>query len=123
MSKKLMNTDGTQKRELFAMANRDPWLVWRLKAIDAGYVPPLLPGQVPPEMLRATLGQLTDQYEAKPLVDHARQYENRRRHTIQKLFTIVLSGFILLATLGVLYAFNSESNFDIGFMETLLKQR
>lgn len=123
MSEKLRNKKGSQRSELFAMASRDPWMVWRLKAMEAGYVPPLLPGQVPPEMLRATLGMLDDGYQAKPLVDHAKQFENRQRKSIQKLFTLVLTGFILLATLGFVYAINTESNFSIGFVEALIQQR
>ncbi|MFH1742852.1 MAG: hypothetical protein ABIH23_27935 [bacterium] len=40
------------RREAYIMAKRSPWHLWAAQALRAGYIPPLVPGTIPPDIPR-----------------------------------------------------------------------
>lgn len=91
--------------------------------MDAGYLPPLLPGRIPPEMARATLGSLKDDYESDALIEHARRYQTQHRGMVRRMFTLFVAAFILISSLAFVYAMKTGPNFKIEFLETIQQQR
>lgn len=109
------------RREAYLLASRNPWLLWRLKILESGYVPPLVPGEVPPELLRITQqAQAAGDYRLEPLLDHAEAVRNREKHYLLKMFTIVMITVTLVFGLSFLLALKQTNKFRIGVIEALL---
>ncbi len=111
------------RREAYLLAARNPWLLWRLKILESGYVPPLVPGEVPPDLLRITQqAQSGGDYSVEPLLDHAETMRNREKHYLLKMFTIVMITVTLIFGLSFLLALKQTNKFRIGVIEALLPQ-
>ncbi|MFB3784819.1 MAG: hypothetical protein ACE15F_00475 [bacterium] len=109
------------RREAYLLASRNPWLLWRLKILESGYVPPLVPGEVPPELLRITQqAQAAGDYRLEPLLDHAEAMRNREKHYLLKMFTLVMITVTLVFGLSFLLALKQTNKFRIGVIEALL---
>ena len=106
--------------EMYLMANRNPWLVWRLKALDAGHVPPLLPGRIPPEMARIAFGSEEEAYQPDVLAKHARWFTTNQRRLIRRGFAVCLVGFLLVATVAFLYVWKVGNDYRFGLIDSLL---
>lgn len=111
--------DRKSDSELYMMANRSPWMVWRLKALDAGYVPPLLPGRIPPEMARIGIADEEEHYEPEQLARHARWFSVQQRNVIRRGFTAFLVGFLLTVSVLVLYLWKVGADYRFGLIDSL----
>jgi hypothetical protein len=116
----MSNEKKQNQSEMYLMANRNPWLVWRLKALDAGHVPPLLPGRIPPEMAQAAFGNNEETYEPDVLAKHARWFTSNQRRLIRRGFTVCLIGFLLVATVAFLYVWKVGNDYRFGLIDSLL---
>lgn len=123
MKKNLKHLDREQKRELYLMANRDPWLVWRLKALESGYLPPLLPGKIPPELARETIGSLSENYDIDTLVEHAERYQSKQKVVLRRTFTILVTLFILFTSVALYVYVSMGSNFEVGLIQAIMQNR
>ncbi|NPU99678.1 MAG: hypothetical protein HPY51_21005 [Candidatus Omnitrophica bacterium] len=109
------------RREAYLLASRNPWLLWRLKILESGYLPPLVPGEVPPELLQITHQiQASREYHAKPLLDHAKEMRVREKQYFTKIFTILMLTVTLIFGLSFLLALKQTHKFRIGVIEALL---
>lgn len=120
----MMNTETIQKqkeqqnREACLMAHRDPWLVWRLRALELGYIPPLLPGKVTPEMVK--LLSQEEEYDVQPLLDHTEKVVTTQRHTLAKrLLMTILAGLLLVMGLTYSYSFRDTSTTNFPLLSSL----
>lgn len=113
------NDFNTHKKEAYLLANRDPWLLWRLQALRAGYVPPLINGKIPPELLGVRFGQKED-YDIEPLKEQAHRMKMHERGLIPKLFVILLIGGLLMSGFCY-YLYNSASErFKVNLINALM---
>ena len=117
MTEKINEKERTQRQEVYLMASRNPWMVWRLQAFRAGYVPPLLPGQIPPEL--ANLSK-NEEYHVEPLLEHTNRIKTRERKLILKLFTIIIIGILLIVGLSVSLSFKQKSRFRFGIIDAII---
>lgn len=100
------------------MANRNPWLVWRVKALNAGYIPPLLPGHIPPEMARLAYPQ-EQPYEPETLVRHAHFFRSQQSRWIRKGFTLFVVGFLLTVMIAFLYLWKFGADYRFSLIDAL----
>ena len=110
MKKKFYEEDRQKRKEAYLLAKGNPWLLWRLQAFRAGYVPPLLPGQIPRDLIGVPLGPQED-YNAEELVKHANQVRTRERHYLSKMFTILVITMTLLIGLSLFVQYKTEAAF------------
>ncbi len=120
MNDKTQNDEHQKKKEAYIMASRDPWLVWRLQALRAGYVPPLLPGQIPANLAHLPLGQPQEEYCAEPLIQHATRVRLREKSFIFRAFIWLIIGFIIFCGLSFALTMTTGGKFRIGILDTLM---
>ncbi|MEW6236292.1 MAG: hypothetical protein AB1656_12975 [Candidatus Omnitrophota bacterium] len=111
-----------QKRETYLLAVRNPWLVWRLQALRAGYVPPLLPGRIPPDMLRLPIAR-QEEYHIEPLIKHAKRMHLQESKFAKRIVTLIVIGFIILMGMTFTLALREGPSFQIGIIEKMLSER
>lgn len=106
------------RKEAYLLANRDPWLLWRLQALRAGYVPPLVNGKIPPELQDIHFGK-KDDYNIEPLKQQAKRMRGHERGLIPKLFVILVIGALFMG--GFCYVlYNSASErFKVNLINAL----
>lgn len=109
-----------KKREAYLMASRDPWLVWRLQALRAGYIPPLLPGQIPSDLARIPLGPRQDEYHIEPLLQHADKVRIRERSYIWRAFIALIVTILIFCGISFGLAITTGSKFRIGIVDRFL---
>lgn len=117
MNKRFYEKDREQRREAYLMASKNPWLVWRLQAFRAGYVPPLILGQIPPDLAHVHLGTRQEEYKIDPLIEHANRYKKQERTFLRKTFILLVLITMLLLGLGITLATQFGSSFRIGILE------
>ncbi len=102
------------------MASRNPWMVWRLQALRAGYVPPLLPGQIPPDLAKLPLGLHDADYRVEPLLQHTDRMKQQERKIMSKIFSFILIGILFVAALSISLAFKQNSGFRFGLIDAII---
>jgi len=110
-----------QKRETYLLAVRNPWLVWRLQALRAGYVPPLLPGRIPPDMLRLPAAR-QDDYRIEPLIKHAKRMHVQQSKLAKRIVTLIVIGFIIIMGMTFTLALREGPSFQIGMIEKMISE-
>jgi hypothetical protein len=119
MKNSFYEEDRQKRKEAYLLAKGNPWLLWRLQAFRAGYVPPLLPGRIPPELLGIPLGPPED-YTAEELVKHANEIRVRERHYLSKMFTVLIISMSLFIGLSIFLQIKTGSRFRIPVLESLI---
>ncbi len=107
------------KKEAYLLANRDPWLLWRLQALRAGYVPPLVNGKIPPELVGVHFGKKED-YDIEPLKEQAARMRSHERGLIPKLFVILLIGGLLMGGFCYYLYTSTDTKFKINLIHALM---
>jgi len=120
MKNRFYEKEQSQRREVYLLAARNPWLVWRLQALRAGYVPPLLPGEIPPELVGIPLGPRQEEYQIDPLLEQAKRIRNRERRLMRRVFLFIIIGGILLAGMGVFLASRNYTAFKIPLLDVMI---
>ena len=118
----MVDKDNSQARvrETYLLANRNPWMLWRLQALRAGYIPPLLPGQIPPELAGIMLGHKDREYAIDPLLEQAKKVRGWQRGLISKFFMVILTVTLLLGSLGIAFSLLSTTRFKVSLVDVLL---
>lgn len=119
MNNTIYKSDHEHKKEAYLLASRSPWLVWRLQALKAGYVPPLVHGQIPQGMLKVP-GSNFEDYQIDPLVKHANRVKKRESKLAKRLVFLLSVFAITLMGIVVVYSLMQGSSFRIGLIETLI---
>ncbi|MBD3265773.1 hypothetical protein GF373_03820, partial [bacterium] len=89
-------------KETYLLAARNPWLVWRLRALEAGYVPPLLQGELPPDM--TPLLPKEKEYQSEPLKKHASTVRVKQKSMLfQKMWVAIVISILLI--LGLTFSY------------------
>ncbi len=114
MKNSFYEEDRQKRKEAYLLAKGNPWLLWRLQAFRAGYVPPLLP-----ELLGIPLGPPED-YTAEELVKHANEIRVRERHYLSKMFTVLIISMSLFIGLSIFLQIKTGSRFRIPVLESLI---
>jgi hypothetical protein len=105
-------------REKYMLASRNTWLIWRLRAIEAGYVPPLLPGKIPPELL--DIFTKDEDYHVEPLIEHAEKMKVYQRNWLsKKVWLSVFIAVMFILGLTASYQLRDKPQFRIGLIEAL----
>ena len=107
------------RKEAYLLANRDPWLLWRLQALRAGYVPPLIHGKIPPELHGVRFGQKED-YDIEPLKEQAQRMKMQERGLIPKLFVILLIGGLLMTGFCYYLYTSASERFKVNLINALM---
>jgi hypothetical protein len=120
MSDSILERQRQHRREEFLLAAQNPWLLWRLQAYRAGYIPPLRIGEIPPELARVTIQTQREEYDVRPLVQHARQVRSKQRSFVRRALVLLLVGMSVLVALGISSGVQKNSNFRIEFLEEMI---
>ncbi len=120
MTEKFYEKERNRKKEVYLMASRNPWMVWRLQALRAGYVPPLLQGQIPPDLANIPVGFRDEEYRVEPLLEHATRMKAEDRKIFSKIFSIIIIGIILIAALSFTLAFKQKSKYRFGLIDAII---
>lgn len=118
MKKYFYEDDRQKRKEAYLLAKGNPWLLWRLQVFRAGYVPPLLPGRIPRELIGIPLGP-QDDYDAEDLAKHANQVRIRERHYLVKMFTVLMISMALFVGLSMFVQLKMGSRFRIPLIEAM----
>ncbi len=110
--------DRLKRKEAYLMAKGNPWLLWRLQAFRAGYIPPLLPGSIPADMIGIPLGP-QDDYNAEQLVKHANNVRVREKSYLAKMFTVLVITATLLFSLSFFLHYKTGSKFRIPMLDSM----
>ena len=109
-----------RKREEYLLGARSPLLLWRLQALKAGEVPPLLPDKIPHELLQRPPGHVEKEYRIEPLVEHARRVKAKERRIGPKLLWLLLALLLFLTAIGLFTFFAGGPQFRIGLIDVLI---
>lgn len=115
--------DRIGKREVRLLASRDPWLLWRLQALRAGYVPPLIPGHIPPDMAGGFIERPRGgerPYNIEPLVQQAREERGRIRGLIPRFLLAVMIAVLTMAGAAAFLSTLDGAKFKINLIHALL---
>ncbi|MBN2326840.1 MAG: hypothetical protein JXR73_06775 [Candidatus Omnitrophica bacterium] len=119
MSRKSNDDVKQRRKEAYLLAKGNPWLLWQLQAYRAGYIPPLLPGQIPPELAGVTFGA-KDEYDADELAQHAKDVQNRERHYLAKTFILLIISIGLFIGLSVFVQYKIGDHFRIPLLDSII---
>lgn len=108
------------QKEAYLLANHDPWLLWRLQALRAGQVPPLLNGKIPPDLAGLTFGKKEKDYDIEPLMKQAKRIRSHERGLIPKFFVILLTGALLIGGFGFYLYTTHGVRFKVPMLNSLL---
>ncbi|MGC9327184.1 MAG: hypothetical protein ACP5I1_06100 [Candidatus Hinthialibacter sp.] len=119
MSNKSKDDVKQKRKEAYLLAKGNPWLLWQLQAYRAGYIPPLLPGQIPPELAGLTFGA-KEEYKAEELAQYAKDIQYRERHFLAKTFILLILSIILFIGLSIFIHYKIGDHFRIPLLDSFL---
>lgn len=109
------------KREVYMLANRNPWLLWKLQILKSGQLPPLVNGRIPPELASFPFNR-SKEFDSQVLVEHAEQVKAREKKYVWKTFTAIMLAFFLFLGLSYLLAHKYKDEFRIGIVDTFFER-
>lgn len=102
-----------------SMISRNYWLVFRMRALEAGFVPPLLPSKIPPEWI--SLFQKEDPADIVPFVESEEIADEKPKQTIfRRLWMSLFVGLLLIVGASYSYHVREKNSYRVGLLDALL---
>ena len=108
------------RREAYIMAKRSPWHLWSAQALRAGYVPPLVPGTIPPDIPRLLpvgfgFGSL-EPPSPLPCVKKSAREDNRMAAFTRGALGFVFSLIIVVSISLMVYSIKTGADFQVALL-------
>ncbi len=120
MREKRVETERDKRLESYMLANKNPWLLWRLQAFRAGHTPPLIIGQLPQNYAQMASNGQAEHYDIDPLLKHADKIRHKQHNYLKRTFIIVILSVLIFSAISITLAVKDGSKFRIGILDAIV---